>query len=283
MIQRIGIGLCWQSSACVLVLIALVGCSESTPVARPTEITPPATAEQSNAAPAEIGATAAKPNGEVAATEKSDLANAEASRALREKPTETEQKPEATPRSTKTPKIALSVPDPPEYVFEPQVLMSQQDKDTCLVQTGEPFPDAQLSDLEGKKHSLKALFGEKLTVVVFWANANRLGREQFERLEAETVVPFENTGLRVVAINIGDPAEQIGDLLPADRELGFTILLDTDASLFSKVATQRHPRTYLLDAEGNILWFDIEYSRSAARELVNAIHVYLGDHKFGDS
>lgn len=281
MIHRCGFGLCWQGSACVLVLIALAGCSESTPVAGPTEVTPPATAEQSNAAPTEIGASAAKPSEEMGSL--ADLANAEATRALPEKQKVTEQKPAATPRSTKAPKVALSVPDPPEYVFEPQVLMSQQDKDTCLVKTGEPFPDARLSDLEGKQHSLKELFGEKLTVVVFWANANRLGREQFERLEAETVAPFENTGLSVVAINIGDPAEQIGDLLPADRELGFTILLDSDAALFSKVATQGHPRTYLLDAEGNILWFDIEYSRSAARELVNAIHVYLGDHKFGDS
>jgi hypothetical protein len=137
--------------------------------------------------------------------------------------------------------------------------------------------------LEGQDRSLKELFGEKLTVVVFWAHANRLGREQVQRLEAEIVVPFENTGLNVVAINISDPAEQILDLFPADRQVGFELLLDADAALFSKVATQRHPRTYLLDAKGNILWLDIEYSRSTVRELVNAIHVYLGDHKFGDS
>jgi peroxiredoxin len=229
------------------------------------------------------------PDEEVAQTEmpaSTEPDKSEAPPASEEKPKETVQKPEAPPSSpnaTKKPKVALSVPDPPEYVFEPQVRMSQQHVDTCLVKTGEPFPDAQLSDLEGQEHSLKELLGEKLTVVVFWANANRFGREQFQRLETEIVVPFENTGLNVIAINISDPAETIRDLLPVDREVGFTNLLDNDAALFSKVATQRHPRTYLLDAKGNILWFDIEYSRSTVRELVNAIHIYLGDHTSGDS
>ena len=72
-------------------------------------------------------------------------------------------------------------------------------------------------------------------------------------------------------------------MFPPDREVGFTSLLDTDGSLYSKVATQHQPRTYLLDADGKILWLDIEYSRSTARELSNAIHVQLGDVKIGDT
>jgi peroxiredoxin len=295
MIQRSGVSSFWQGFTCVFVLIVLTGCHDSSPVAAPTNVGAAAVSEESHSTSVESDAVAASPQEEAAEIEvaspseqvaQAAPAHSEAAPTPKETPQKIPPKPVAPPQSpnaTKKPKVALSVPDPPEYVFEPQVLMSQQDMDTCLIKTGDPFPDAQLSDREGQEHSLKELLGEKLTVIVFWSNANRLGREQIQRLDAEIVVPFEKSGLNVVAINISDSAEQISEAFPADRKVGFTILLDLDATLFSKVATQRHPRTYLLDAKGNILWYDIEYSRSTVRELVNAIHVNLGNYKFGES
>ncbi|MEO8494849.1 MAG: redoxin domain-containing protein [Planctomycetota bacterium] len=282
MIRWNRLSLSWGCSACFVAVIAVAGCDKAPPDAAPSHVSaPPYSVEPSR----EI---AAEPVGEVSEPEMAPTAEVTNSDLplTNEKPAEAEPQAVATPiapSTQKQPKVALSVPEPPDYVYEPQVLMSQRDADTCLVKTGEPFPVGQLSDLQGEEHSLKELFGEKLTVVVFWSNANRLGREQIQRLEAETVLPFTNTGLNVVAINIGDPSEQIADLLPADRKVDFTILLDPDATFFAKVATGRHPRTYLLDAAGNIVWFDIEYSRSTARDLANAIHVHLGGGKPGDS
>jgi len=282
MIRWNGVSLSWQCSACFLVVLAITGCDKASPDAAPAHARTPTAAEPRNEASAVPMAEGADPDMAPAA----ELVNSDLPLTIKEKPASTMQKPvDASPAASaqKTPKVALTVPDLPVYVYEPQVLMSRRDADSCLVKTGDPFPVARLSDLEGREHSLKELFGEKLTVLVFWSNGNRLGREQIQRLEAETVLPFKDTGLSVVAINISDPAEQIGDLLPADRKIDFTILLDTDAALYSMVATGRNPRTYLLDANGNILWFDIEYSRSAARDLANAIHVYLGCRTTGDS
>ncbi|MBI2477713.1 MAG: redoxin domain-containing protein [Planctomycetia bacterium] len=287
MIQRSGISWAWQGCTSVLALIAITGCGERSTVTTPANGTAPVVVEDSE--PETDAESTIAENPVERATETAspvEVAERRQASVSAEKPKETPSEPVASPPSPsamKKPKVALSVPDPPEYVFEPQVLMSQQHTDMCLVKAGEPFPDGLLSDLAGQEHSLKELLGEKLTVVVFWADANRLGREQVQRLDAEIVAPFENSGLNVVAINVGDSEEQIRDLLPADRKVGFTILLDPDTALFSKVAVQRLPRTYLLDAKGNILWFDVEYSRSAVRELVNAIHVHLGNHKFGDS
>ncbi len=295
MIQRSDVSSYWQGFTCVFALMVLTGCHDSTPVAAPSNVGAPAVSERPHSASVESDTVAARPQEEPAEIEmaspseqvsQAEPAHSEVAPAPKETPQKIAPKPVAPPQSpnaTKKPKVALSVPDPPEYVFEPQVLMSQQDMDTCLIKTGDPFPDAQLSDREGQEHSLKELLGEKLTVIVFWSNANRLGREQIQRLDAEIVVPFEKSGLNVVAINISDSAEQINKLFPAGHKVGFTILLDPDAALFSKVATQRHPRTYLLDAKGNVLWYDIEYSRSTVRELVNAIHVNLGNYKFDQS
>ena len=52
-------------------------------------------------------------------------------------------------------------------------------------------------------------------------------------------------------------------------------LVDKDEELFSQFASTGGPRTYLLDKDGTILWFDIEYSQSMQRELENALNYYL--------
>ena len=38
----------------------------------------------------------------------------------------------------------------------------------------------------------------------------------------------------------------------------------------------RMPRVYVLDADGKIVWFDIEYSQSTQRELKQAIEALTG-------
>jgi hypothetical protein len=57
----------------------------------------------------------------------------------------------------------------------------------------------------------------------------------------------------------------------------FDNLLDSNGALFAKVATENIPRTYLLDSQGKILWFDWEYSRSTRRDLERGIKFVLGE------
>ena len=52
-------------------------------------------------------------------------------------------------------------------------------------------------------------------------------------------------------------------------------LVDSDSKLFLQFATARVPRTYVLDKDGKILWFDIEYSQSTRRDLANALTYFL--------
>jgi hypothetical protein len=53
------------------------------------------------------------------------------------------------------------------------------------------------------------------------------------------------------------------------------VLCDPEQSLLARVAPGKVPATYLLDAAGKVLWFDIEYSRSTRRELAEAIRYTL--------
>ena len=62
---------------------------------------------------------------------------------------------------------------------------------------------------------------------------------------------FEKIGLSVVCINVGDAIEDIRNFL-AQVECNAIQLHDADASAFGQVATDFLPRTYLLDASGEI-------------------------------
>ena len=167
-------------------------------------------------------------------------------------------------------------PPPPATI--PQVKMAETDRATCLVRDGNPMPDAELPDLEGKKQSLRALFGKKLTVVVLWTSKSVYALQELEDLETDVPKPYRDKGVQVIGINERDTPQVARENFQRTGAT-FPTLLDSDGAYFAKLATERLPRTYLLDAGGKILWFDIEYSRSTRRGLEQGIKVALGELK----
>lgn len=174
------------------------------------------------------------------------------------------------------PKQSIALPAvKPDEIYEPRVVMSRAHEQTCLIKVGDVMPNLALQSLTGEPVSLDDLRGDKLTVVVFWSNRFAFGRAQFQHLAAEVALPFRHLGVKVVAVNVGDPVEQIE--LDAATKDEVVSVLDPDGSATAKVATGKLPRTYLIDRAGRVLWFDIEYSRAMRRQLKNAIFYCSGE------
>lgn len=171
-----------------------------------------------------------------------------------------------------------SLPTPGDKVREPVVLLSAYHAATCIVGIGDRFPEFSLPDEQGRPKSSVDVLSKSLNVVVLWDAENPQGREQFQRLEHDLVKPYGPSGIGVVAINVGDTPQTV-TALAAETNATFPLLLDSHRELFAKVAKSRLPRTYLVDREGRILWFDLEYSRSSRRELLNAIHYHFDKAK----
>ncbi len=164
-----------------------------------------------------------------------------------------------------------SADDVPEDLHPPKVVLSSAHAATCLIKQGDTFPSLTLPDMQGNQVHVASAYGDRLTVVVFWSLRQPYARDQFSRLQSEVFDRYRPFGVSVVAINEGDaPA----DVLAFAKQSGVTItcLQDPAGSAFQKVASSKLPRTYLLDAGGAVLWFDIEYSLASRRELNNAIH-----------
>jgi len=156
--------------------------------------------------------------------------------------------------------------------------MAQGDRATCRVVEGDTMPEAELPDLQGKKVSLRSLFGKTFTVVLFWTSKSMDSLQELQDLELDFAKLYADKGLRVLGINQGDTPEVARKSLQAAGAT-FPNLLDPGGEYFAKVATGRLPRTYLLNREGKILWFDIVYSSTTRRQLETAVKVALGELK----
>jgi peroxiredoxin len=168
----------------------------------------------------------------------------------------------------------IAQPPRPTQVFKPEVILSQYHAQTCVVGIGDQFPQLALPDLDGNVRELPQLYGDRMTIVIFWSATGFYAREQFSRIMYECQERYAALGVSVVAINVGDSPEVVQELA-AKHGVAVPCLLDTDSSAFRQAATDLLPRTYLLDAGGRIVWFELEYSRSQRLELHNAVYCHL--------
>lgn len=197
-------------------------------------------------------------------------------------PTESPKKVDATAHRKTT--VRKKKPQAPVVVAPltmPKVAMTDEIRTACLIKVGDVMPLAELQGVAGKSQALESLAGPKATVVCFWTAASVRQRlatiAMLEELTQDVVEPFGKRGVGVVAINVGNSAADAREDVKKAK-VTFPCLLDLKGELFAKVAKDhRMPRVYLLDAEGKILWFDVEYSRSTREGLTQAVRVALGE------
>ncbi len=189
--------------------------------------------------------------------------------AAQDKPAE---KPAAQPVAKPAEKVEPAKPQPLAEL--PKVALSQELLQTCLVKVDDAIPDAELPRLDGQKHRLRSLLGKSLTVLFFWTSQDPRSLNGLEDLQVDVAQALASQGVAVVAVHRGDQTEPAQAMAHKARA-AFPILADADGAYFAKVATEKLPRTYLLDQDGKILWFDVEYSRTTQRDLLQAIQFML--------
>jgi peroxiredoxin len=171
---------------------------------------------------------------------------------------------------------AAAEQEPPPPPTIPEVQLTETDLAKCRLGVGDAFPVGELPDLGGEPHSLSSLYGEKLTVVCFWTSKDIYALAELEELMWDVVEPFGDKGVAVVGINVGEEPAVVREKVEMTGA-DYPILLDADGSFYAQISTAQPPQTYLLDDEGKILWFDIEYSQGTRRDLLQAIRVALGE------
>jgi len=158
----------------------------------------------------------------------------------------------------------------------PNVLLSKSDEAQCRLKVGDAMPAVKLPQLgDGGEKQLADLYGEKATVVVFWKGDRRMALQQLADLGPDVVKPFGQNGVAVVGVAVGETPQNAEAVLKK-HHADFPNLLDSGGEAFAQLGTGKLPRTYLLDPQGKILWFDIEYSLATRRELNRALRAVTG-------
>jgi len=191
---------------------------------------------------------------------------------LSEKPAETTEKagvPEATSR-----------PAPPPTI--PKVLMDETRRSTFRVWVDQTMPDGQLRNLQGEPVALRSLWGQKVTVLVFWNSQTLSGLEELQDLAKDLLPTYQEKGLRAVGINVGEEAEAAQKALPPAAST-LPVLVDPTGQYFAQIAQQSPkpeipllPRTYVLDGQGKVLWLDIGYGGDTFRGIQTTVRAALG-------
>jgi peroxiredoxin len=239
------VGIAGSLVACCLLLI----CSAFAAPEKGTTKTPP------NPTPA-----AAKKPEQPAATKPSDKPTDKATdRPAKSAPAETNPKPSAA---------APIVATPPGV---PPVVLSKGHANLCRVKVGDSLPAIELPKAgDTKKTKLSDLYGKAATVVVFWADDRKMSHLEMADLATDVIEPYGAKGVAVVGVAVKEKPEKA---TAAVKEVGKEIpmLVDDKGTAFAQIGSRRLPRTFVLDANGKILWFDIEYSHATRRELKQAL------------
>lgn len=177
--------------------------------------------------------------------------------------------PAKTPPRHTVQKVVVTEPATPTI---PPVRLSTLHATWCVAKVGDSFPPVELPQLGGPKTRLSTLYGKQATVVLFWRADRWMSRMALQDLVYFVVGEYDSHEVAVVGIAVRQPAGA------AQRHLNqakatFPQLLDTSGSALAQVGSVALPRLYVLDAAGQIVWFDIEYSESTRRELEQTLGV----------
>lgn len=159
----------------------------------------------------------------------------------------------------------------------PPVLLSASFAKECRVAVGDAFPTIELPALgeAAEPAGLDRFAGKQATVVLFWSPESWMSRVAVRDFALDLAPTAAANGLGVVGIAVGPDAEAI-QAVADTAEARFPQLHDADGAALGQVGVSRMPRVYVLDAERNIVWFDVEYSETTRRELRQTLEALAG-------
>ena len=144
----------------------------------------------------------------------------------------------------------------------PAVFLSAEHQEGCKVKVGEGMPEVILRTAAGRATKFEQYQGQKGTVVALHGQSGWMTDTLLSDLGPEIAEPFGGEGILVITVSTGVTAK-VPD--------GITPLRMNKSEAESAFGKGRMPRVFVLDAEGKVAWFDIEYSQSTRRELKSAI------------
>jgi peroxiredoxin len=165
--------------------------------------------------------------------------------------------------------IALAAALAPAAASDPD-----EGQDGTLTRVGQQVPGFAVTTLDGMKFDTAALRG-KVIVVSFWATWCEPCQEELPRLDRELWQTYRSDNFALVAIAREQTLAEIG-AYQKRKHLNLPLAADPHRVIFSQFATEGIPRTFLIGADGRILYQTLGYMPSDFGHMKDMIRKELG-------
>ena len=127
-----------------------------------------------------------------------------------------------------------------------------EDKEDLTPMPDKPMaPGFDLKDNQDKPQRLADYRG-KPVILNFWATWCPPCREEMPSMQRAHQA-LSGDGIAVIAINVGDDAETIGDFL-AEVPVDFPLPMDTESKVAQSYPLKGLPTTYVIDPQGRLVY-----------------------------
>ena len=124
-------------------------------------------------------------------------------------------------------------------------------KPSQIPETGEIAGDFRLEDLDGNSVALSDFLGRPV-LLNFWATWCAPCREEIPLLKTiHADSQWQNEELVILPVNIGEGKSTVKEFTE-EYEVSFTVLLDTERTVFRQYFVRGVPTTYFIDRKGVI-------------------------------
>lgn len=137
---------------------------------------------------------------------------------------------------------------------------------------GKKVPAVQLTDLNGKPINTANLSEKGPIVISFWATWCAPCKRELNTIHEEYEEWQKETGITIVAVSIDDEKTKAQvPLYVNGKGWEYVVLLDPNWDFKRAMGVGNVPHTFLIDAEGNIVYSHTGYSEGDEEKLLEEI------------
>ena len=141
------------------------------------------------------------------------------------------------------------------------------------------LPSVQLKDMNGNAINTAELSNDgKPFVISFWATWCKPCQRELKAIHEVYADWQDETGMKLIVVSIDEAQNAERDKTTIDgRGWEYEVILDPNGEFKRQMGVQNPPHTFIVDANGNIVWNHQGYTDGCEEEIIEKIRELIGE------